>query len=366
MGTGTDAGGRPDAGPDSGGDEGRLRPLAVVYVKGLCMGAADAVPGVSGGTIALLTGIYERLIGAITGVDADRLRALLAAVVSGDRARVVASLRALDAAFVAALGFGVVTALVTVASLVAEAVEARPVPTFAFFFGLIAASAVVLWRDVDVERPREYAAAGTGFLVAFLVSGGATNGLGHGPVVAFLAGTIAVSAMILPGISGSLLLLILGQYVFLTGTLRAFRDAVLALPSGGTVAAVVEPGTTAALFVAGAFVGLFTVAHLVRRALARDRRATMALLVALIVGALREPVEKVTENAPEVWSTGDVAVVAGSAVLGAAVVLGLDYVAGGEAVGLEAGPGSLPVEDGSPTDPPRADVDADVAGDDTD
>jgi putative membrane protein len=310
---------------------GRLRSLAVVYAKGVCMGSADAVPGVSGGTIALLLGIYERLIAAITGVDADRLSALLAAVAAGDRTRVRESLTALDAAFVAALGLGIVTALVTVASVVAGAVETRPVPTFAFFFGLIAASAVVLWRDVRLDRKVDYLAAAGGFAFAFVASGSATAGLGHGPVVTFLAGTVAVSAMILPGISGSLILLVLGQYVFLTGRLRAMRDATVDLASGGSLAAVADPATTAALFVAGALVGLFTVAHVVRRALAADRAAAMAFLVALVVGALRAPVDRIVANHAGPWTATDAGVVVAAAVVGVGVVVALDWLAGGVA-----------------------------------
>jgi putative membrane protein len=308
---------------------GRLRAAAATYLKGVCMGAADAVPGVSGGTIALLLGIYERLIAAITGVDADRLRDLLSAGVALDRERLRASLVALDAGFVAALGLGIASALVTVATVVAGAVETAPVPTFAFFFGLIAASAVVLRREVHLGRWRERVAAVAGFALAFVASGQASASLGHGPVVTVLAGTVAVSAMILPGISGSLILLVLGQYVFLTGRLRAVRDAVLALPAGGSLDAVVEPGTSAALFVAGAAVGLLTVAHLVRRALAADRRATMAFLVALVVGALRAPVERVLAGHAGPWTAPDLATVTAAALVGAVLVVGMDRLAGG-------------------------------------
>jgi putative membrane protein len=312
--------------------DGRLRPLVVVYLKGLAMGAADAVPGVSGGTIALITGIYERLITAITNLEPSVAGNLLAAVGAVDADRVRATLVEADALFLTALGFGVLTALVTVASLVADAVESSPVPTFGFFLGLIAASAVVLWRGVTVDTPQRLAAAGTGFALAFVLSGSATAGLGHGPVVTFLTGVVAVSAMILPGISGSLILLILGQYVHLTGALRSVRDGLLAVPGGGDVGVVVAPATTAVVFVAGALVGLFTVSHVVRWALSTRRQATLAFLIALVAGALRAPIVRIDVAIGGDWTPASLGLVAATALAGALVVFALEYLGGGPEV----------------------------------
>lgn len=306
-----------------------VRSLAVVSAKGFCMGAADAIPGVSGGTIALITGIYERLIDAITNLDVGRLRNLVAALASGDRGRIGAALLSLDAPFVVALGLGIVTALVTVASLVAQAVDSFPVPTFGFFFGLIAASAVILWRDVSLDTPVRVVAALLGFTVAFVASGGSGAGLGTGPVVTFLAGTVAVSAMILPGISGSLILLILGQYTYLTGSLREVRDGLLAIPFGGDPATVVEPATTAVVFCTGAVVGLLSIAHVVEWALEARREATLAFLVALVVGALRAPIARIDLAIGGAWTNGVLATVAGTALVGAVVVVVLERIAGG-------------------------------------
>jgi putative membrane protein len=309
--------------------DGGLRPLVVVYLKGLAMGAADAVPGVSGGTIALITGIYERLITAITNLDPAVAGDLLAAVGTVDADRVRATLVEVDALFLAALGFGIVTALVTVASLVADAVASSPVPTFGFFLGLIAASAVVLWRGVTVDTPQRYAAAAVGFVLAFVLSGSATASFGHGPVVTFLTGVVAVSAMILPGISGSLILLILGQYVHLTGALKSVRDGVLAVPSGGDPGVVVAPATTAVVFVAGALVGLVTISHVVRWALSTRRQATLAFLIALVAGALRAPIVRIEEALGGEWTAGALGLVAVTALAGALVVFALEYLGGG-------------------------------------
>jgi putative membrane protein len=297
-----------------------LRELAVVYLKGIAMGTADAVPGVSGGTIALITGIYERLIDALTAIGPDRVKAIVAGVLPGRRGAAGRAMRAMDVPFLVALGGGVFTALVVVTALIEHALAVAPVPTFGFFFGLIAASAYVLRESVSLDtRGRALAAVG-GFLFAFVVSGSATAALGHSPVVIFGAGLVAVSAMILPGVSGSFVLLLLGQYEYMIGVLGSVRTALVDAATGEQpVSAVVAPGTTAATFVVGAVIGLFTLAHVVGWALDNYREATLAFLVSLIVGALRAPVVKMNEAlvetgrswSPELLGTAFVAALVG-------------------------------------------------------
>jgi putative membrane protein len=299
----------------------------VVYLKGLCMGAADAVPGVSGGTIALITGIYERLIAAITAVSPARLYAVALGPLPERRADAADALRAIDARFLLVLVAGVFTAIVTVTRVVHVGIRDAPVLTFGFFFGLIAASAWVLLSEVSLDTPGRVAAVVAGFTLAFVVSGEAAAALGQSLPVTVLAGAIAVSAMILPGISGSLFLIILGQYAYLTETLSDFVDALIATALGGPVAPVVENGTVVVAFVAGAFVGLFSVAHAVRWALERDRATTLAFLVALIVGALRAPIVRTSDRLVELgraWTPTVVATFAAAAVVGAVLVVLLE------------------------------------------
>lgn len=304
-----------------------LRAWVVVYLKGVCMGAADSVPGVSGGTIALIAGVYERLIGAITAINATRVRQFVSGFVPGSRHSAYAAFLEMDGVFLVVLGSGIITAVVTITRVLAVAIETLPVPTFGFFFGLIAASAVVLYSEVSLATRGRQVAAVAGFVLAFVVSGSAAASLGSGLVVTLVAGAIAVSAMILPGISGSLLLIILGQYEHMVGSLKAFVDALLGLVTGGSTTAVVEPGTTVAVFVAGAVVGLFTISHAVRRALEHYREATLAFLVSLIVGALRAPVVRV-DDAVGQWTTEVVAVFVAAALVGGVLVVLLDRYAG--------------------------------------
>ena len=309
-----------------------LRDLFGVYLRGLAMGAADAVPGVSGGTIALITGIYERLIAAVTGIEPGRLRDILAGVHPDHRSEAVGAFRAMDAGFLLALGAGIATAVITVLRIVAVLLETNPVETYGFFFGLIGASAVVLYSEVSLDTRGRQAAALAGFLIAFLLSGYAASALGSSLPVIFVAGAIAVSAMILPGVSGSLLLLMLGQYDYMSAALSEFTDALFGLINGAGLDPVVETATPVVTFMTGAVVGLFTVAHSVRWALAHYREATLAFLVSLIVGALRAPIEQSTiELAADgaAWSGETIGLFVAFGVVGAAAVVIVDRLAGG-------------------------------------
>ncbi|MBP1985601.1 DUF368 domain-containing protein [Halolamina salifodinae] len=305
-----------------------------VYLRGVAMGAADAVPGVSGGTIALLTGIYPRLIAAVTAVEPDRIFRVLGLPIRARRTDAVDAFREMDGLFLAALGLGIVSAIVTVSRVLEHAMEVYPAATFGGFFGLIGASAWLLRRQMRFDTRGRRAAAASGFLVAFLLSGQAEGALGHSLPVTFLAGSIAVSAMILPGVSGSLLLLLIGQYEYMIGELSAFVDDLIAFASGETLA--VPPGSaTIVTFVAGALVGLFTVAHGVRWALDNWKDATMTFLVALVVGALRAPVIQTADRLEAGWTGAALATFAGAAVVGAAVVLAVERAAGGDAIEVE-------------------------------
>jgi putative membrane protein len=304
------------------------------------MGIADAVPGVSGGTIALITGIYERLITAITAVSPRRLARVLGGVVTPHRRRARQRARQalieMDALFLIVLVSGVFTAIITVTSVVEVAVDHYPVPTFGFFLGLIGASAIVLATEVTARTPGAVIAGAAGFLLAFVVSGQAATGLGHALPVVFVAGLIAVSAMILPGISGSLLLLLLGQYTYMVRTLSAVTEGVVGVITGSAPGTLLRPVTVAGVFIAGAFVGVFTVAHAVRFALDRRRQATLAFLVMLIVGALRAPLIRIglaLSEAGRGWDGAAITVVAGTALLGGLAVLVLERAAGGIELG---------------------------------
>ena len=308
----------------------RSESLPGTYLRGFAMGTADGVPGVSGGTIALITGIYDRLVAAVSAVDPSLARELLGQLREPRAA--VETLRRADVPFLLAVGLGVVTAVSIVVPLLNTALTAAPAITFGGFFGLIAASVVVLRGAVSVSERRHVAALVGGIVLAAAVSGSARAALGTSTLATVVAGTLAVSAMLLPGISGSLILVIVGQYERMSGVLKTFQATLLDVVQGSDPTALVAPGTTVVAFVAGGVVGLFTVANVVRRALARDETTTMTFLIGLVIGALRAPIAGTSEalvEAGRAWTPTVVAAFVAAAVVGAALVVGLERVAGG-------------------------------------
>lgn len=301
-----------------------LRSLVVAYLKGLAMGAADAVPGVSGGTIALITGIYERVIRALTSLEPSVLRFVPRLHRRTDRLAFVDAILRMDLPFLVALGLGMVSAVAILSRFVEAALETVPALTFAFFFGLIAASAVVLYEREWFSQPRCIAAAVAGFTVAFVIAGASGNELlSHSLPVIFVAGMLAISGMVLPGISGAFILLLVGQYGYMSGTLNDFIDSLLSVLGGNGVGTLVAETTVVGTFMLGAFTGLFTVAYAVRAALERYRTATLTFLVSLMVGALRLPMARVVQETGR-WTAPNGASIVAVATVGALLVLILD------------------------------------------
>ena len=264
------------------------------------MGTADAVPGVSGGTIALIAGIYERLIRAIESITPIQIKRILLALVplnngiSIHQAYIIAEEN--DIPFIISLVTGIGTALLMVTRIVHIVNQERPVLLFGFFFGLIAASSLILLRVVSI-RTRFQALTGlAGFLLSVLVSGRATMIHSEGPLIVLLAGSIASSAMILPGISGSLLLLTLGQYTRMSTALTEFVNALFSFATGGSFSRITGELYEVITFVIGGIIGVLLISRVVRRALDSNRPATLSFLVAMVVGALRAPVQRVHES----------------------------------------------------------------------
>ncbi len=302
----------------------KLRGLLVVYCKGLAMGSADAVPGVSGGTIALIVGIYERLIAALTALDPAVLGYLPALHRAEARNALIGDLQEMDVPFLLALGGGMATAVIVLARVVEFALETVPGPTFAFFFGLIGASAIVLAEREWFGERRQVLASIVGFTIAFVVAGiSGGPGVPASLPVIFVAGALAISGMLLPGISGAFILLLLGQYSTMTATLNRFIDGLLRVVSDGVTTQLLGDGVRIGTFLSGAAVGVFTVAYAVRWALENYRRATLAFLVSLMVGSLRLPVVEILDTTGR--APTEVVVVSTAAVAGAALVLALDW-----------------------------------------
>ncbi len=232
-------------------------------LRGLAMGTADVMPGVSGGTMALVLGIYERLVAALRAATSLTPWRLLA------RGRVSAAWRAAHAPFLAPLASGIAVAVLVLARVIERALELYAVPLYAVFAGLILAATVLVGRRVV----RWHAGPITAMLAA---AGGVTLLLSGAPQapseslwVVFVAGAIGIAALVLPGISGAFILVLLGQYGRVISAIASL-DVLTLVP-----------------FALGALVGLATVARLLDLLLRRALDVTMAALLGVMLGSLQ-------------------------------------------------------------------------------
>ena len=244
-----------------------FRNAAVLWLKGVCMGSADVIPGVSGGTIALITGIYKDLIGALRSFDWAVVQKVVAFDFKGAMAQV-------HARFLLVLFLGIVTAILSLARLMNYLLHDHPVPTWSLFFGLIVASVLIVGKQVTGW----YGKAG-GCFVAGIISGSIIVNLipintPESLWFIFLCGFVAICAMILPGISGAFILLILGKYEFITGTLKNpfLMQHIIVI----------------VIFCLGCLIGLAAFSRVLNYLLSKYQNLTLAFLAGLITGSLQK------------------------------------------------------------------------------
>lgn len=232
-----------------------------VYLSGVLMGAADVVPGVSGGTIAFILGVYDRLINALSSVNKDSLCMLF----KGD---FKALWRHFDGAFLLSLGAGIVTSIFLLAGLITHLLLEYPSYLWSFFFGLILASAYFLISQIEDLTYRHFAVLIVGGAIGSSLSLLVPTQLNTSLVMVFFSGMIAICAMILPGISGSFLLLMMGMYGFILSAVKSVDLAVIAI------------------FAAGALIGLLSFSKILRYLLNHVRSMTLSVLTGVMLGAL--------------------------------------------------------------------------------
>ncbi len=239
--------------------------LLGVYLKGMAMGAADIVPGVSGGTIALIAGIYERLINALSSIGPNLWQIFRQ---EGGIKGFAAIWRHVDATFLLCLLLGIVTSFATLAGIIKHLLDNQPLLIWSFFFGLIVATVFILLSEIKHWNIGRVALFTIGLITAVGVSSlpllAATPSLPY----LFFAGAIAICAMILPGISGSFILLLLGAY-----------DAVLEAVDTMNLSVILT-------VVAGMATGLLLFTRALKWLLSRYYQATLALLTGFIAGSL--------------------------------------------------------------------------------
>jgi putative membrane protein len=290
-----------------------VREIPFSIVRGFCMGAADIVPGVSGGTIALVFGIYRRLISSIReGSNA------IGRLLKGDLDGVREALRSVEWAFLVPLLVGIGLAVLALAGVIEHQLETNPEAMAGLFMGLVLGSVVVAWGLLEVRDAKRlgvgFAVAVAVFLLLGLRSGTTEDAVSQASDPAlwayFAAGAVAICAMILPGISGSFILVMLGMY---GPVLEAVNDRDL---------------VTVAVVGIGCVVGLALFSQLLHWSLEHHYNTVMAALIGLMLGSLRvlwpwpDGVDSTLLEAP-----GDAAGAAiGLAVLGFVVVVSIDLV----------------------------------------
>ena len=234
-----------------------------LVLRGICMGTADVIPGVSGGTVALIMGIYDELVGTIAAIDQRVVGAL-------SRGRIVEVLQLVNAAFLLPLLFGIALAIVSLAKLITWLLATHPQPVWGLFTGLILASALFVARQVQGWSGPQWGLTVLGMVAGYAVTTLVPVETGTESYKFILAGMVAICAMILPGISGSFLLVVMGKY---QQVFTAVHERDLAI---------------IALFGVGAIIGLLGFSRLLKRLLARFHAETMAFLVGLMLGSLRK------------------------------------------------------------------------------
>lgn len=274
----------------------------VVALKGFCMGAANVVPGVSGGTIALITGIYKDIIDAINSLmERKTWKALFQGDFKG-------FWNDIHGTFLLWLGIGVVLSVFTLAKLMTYVLDYYPVHTWAFFFGLIVASAILMFRGIKGWGIKEILFTLAGIGLGLLVCTLSPTETPDNWLIIFLCGAIAVCTMILPGVSGSFVLVILGKYDFIMEAVAELNWPVLIV------------------FALGCGVGILAFAKFLHWLLARFEKETMLVLLGFVLGSLvkiwpwaNDSVKALPEphyGAAALWC-----------ILGIALVLGVELIA---------------------------------------
>ncbi len=253
-----------------------IKEAFLILIRGLLMGSADIVPGVSGGTIALITGIYGHLIEAISNIRFGFLKPLVKGDFKGFWNQL---LEEIDFKFFIPLILGIGIAFLTLAKVVTYCMEYHTALTYSFFLGLIIASAVILFRKIDKINIKHVLCAVIGLILTYIFVSLNPIAANHSLLIIFISGMIAICAMILPGISGSFLLLLLGQYKYMLTALHEFHLSEIAV------------------FAVGAVIGILGFSKILNFLLKNYEELTMAFLIGVMLGSLKVPAVEIVSSA---------------------------------------------------------------------
>ncbi|MDZ7738718.1 MAG: DUF368 domain-containing protein [Bacteroidales bacterium] len=241
----------------------KFKDYSLLFFKGMGMGAADVVPGVSGGTIAFITGIYEELIVSIKSVDMEALKLLL-------RLKPALFWKKINGNFLLALFTGILFSVFSLARILEWLLASHPVLIWSFFFGLIIASAIVVIRKIRSWNAARLLALLAGVIIMYFITRFSPAETTEAYWYVFIAGAIAICAMVLPGISGAFILVILGKYQFILAAVSELDIPVLLVFGLGVIA------------------GLLSFANLLSWLFRKYHDLTVSLLAGFIIGSLNK------------------------------------------------------------------------------
>ena len=273
-----------------------LKDYLVIGVKGACMGAADVIPGVSGGTIAFIMGIYDEFVGSIAKLDGTAVQLLL-------KGKLREFWKYINGSFLLAVLAGIGVSVVSLAGLMQMLLRDFPIQTWAFFFGLIVASSIFILRGISGWKVKDALFLVAGCILGVVVCTLSPTQTPDALWFIFLSGAIAICAMILPGISGSFILLILGKYEYI-------MSCITGVVSGQDVLSNI---LILAVFLIGAAVGIVSFSKFLHWLLARWHKETLIVLAGFIIGSLvkvwpwSNTAAIVSSQFPEVAALGEAA-----------------------------------------------------------
>ena len=240
-----------------------IKDYGMLMLKGIAMGAADVVPGVSGGTVAFIVGIYEELINSIKSINPTNLKLLFSL-------RIAEFWKAINANFLLALVSGIAISIFSLAKLITYLLENEPVLVWAFFFGLVLSSTYFVAKTITQWDWKTYLFFVIGTVGAYFITVATPTETPNNLFFIFLCGAIAICAMILPGISGSFILVLLGKYFYIMNAVKSL-DIVVML-----------------VFICGAFIGITSFSNVLSFLLRRFHNTTIATLAGFMLGSLNK------------------------------------------------------------------------------
>lgn len=252
----------------------------LLFLKGLLMGICDIIPGISGGTIAFITGIYIRLINAIKSISPKLFYDIfLSPFNKKNRKNLKQDIKKIDLGFLFILFLGIGTALLLGSRVVKFLLNNYFVYTLSFFIGLILASSKIIFDNIQNHKKKNILFGILGFILGILLSILVPADLVPTKSYVFVGGFLAISAMFLPGISGAFILLIMGLYEFMINILHDIPGNIVYFM----------------IFVAGAALGAFTISRVISFLFKKDKCKTLYVLLGLVLGTLSVPLKKIFE-----------------------------------------------------------------------